>query len=239
VYEQVVEQIQAFIRDGELAPGDQLLPERQLAEQLGVSRSALREALSVLVSQGLIEITPGGGAYVREMTVDDLVDPLTAVVLKDSQSIYDLLEARGILEVGAARLAAQRADADDLHHIRKAAVEMNSAFRSGATSAAAAADVAFHAAIVHSAHNSVLENVMAIVSSLMHEVYDEARIRLVEDPERMEYYCASHLEIYEAIREGDANGSAELLATYIEAARNQLKDIQALPPQQPAPDESA
>ena len=83
VYEQIVEQIQQLIRDKVLSPGDQLLPERQLAEKLGVSRAALREALTVLVSRGLIEITPGGGAHVRESSIEDLVDPLAAVMLKE------------------------------------------------------------------------------------------------------------------------------------------------------------
>ncbi len=66
LYRDIVAQIRQLIQDGSLAPGDQLLPERQLAEKLGVSRSALREALTALDSMGMIDITPGGGAYIKK-----------------------------------------------------------------------------------------------------------------------------------------------------------------------------
>ncbi|MCZ7664721.1 MAG: GntR family transcriptional regulator [Thermoleophilia bacterium] len=100
LYESIVEQIEALIREKTLAPGDQLLPERQLAEQLGVSRAAVREALTALAARGLIEITPGGGAYVREARIESLIDPLATVMLKERDNVFDLLEARRILEVG-------------------------------------------------------------------------------------------------------------------------------------------
>ena len=61
LYVQVVEQIRHLIKQGELAPGDQLLPERELAEMLKVSRTSVRQALAVLEGMGIIEITPRDG----------------------------------------------------------------------------------------------------------------------------------------------------------------------------------
>ena len=62
MYTQVVDQIHHLIRQGELSPGDRLLPERELAETMGVSRTSVRQALGVLEGRGVIEVTPRNGA---------------------------------------------------------------------------------------------------------------------------------------------------------------------------------
>jgi GntR family transcriptional regulator, transcriptional repressor for pyruvate dehydrogenase complex len=224
VYEQIVEQIQQLIRDKVLSPGDQLLPERQLAEKLGVSRAALREALTVLVSRGLIEITPGGGAYVRESSIEDLVDPLAAVMLKERQSIYDLLEARSILEIGAVRLAAQRGDLTDVYQIQQAALEMNDNMRRGQP--ADEADVNFHQSIVQASHNPVLVNMMAMIVGVMKEVYAPSRHKLLEDLEKLEVYERQNLDIVAAIRSGDPEAAAALLFEHLSMASEELRRLE-------------
>jgi GntR family transcriptional regulator, transcriptional repressor for pyruvate dehydrogenase complex len=223
VYEQIVEQIQQLIRDKVLSPGDQLLPERQLADKLGVSRAALREALTVLVSRGLIEITPGGGAYVRESSIEDLVDPLASVMLKERQSVYDLLEARYILEIGAARLAAQRAEKSDLYEIHEAALESNEVMRRGHV--ADQEDVDFHMAIARAAHNPVLINMMTMISSLLREMYGPSTRRLLEDPEQIEVYAAQNLAIYEALAASDADLAGRLMSEHLGSASDKLHGI--------------
>jgi GntR family transcriptional repressor for pyruvate dehydrogenase complex len=224
VYQQVVEHIQSLIRDRALTPGDQLLPERQLADKLGVSRAALREGLSVLVSQGLLEITPGGGAVIRETSIENLVDPLAAVMLKERENVQDLLEARIILEVGAVRLAALRADNSDIYRIQEAALETNECMRTGQRPDEA--DIAFHMAITQASHNPVLISVMTMVSGLMNEVYGPSRKRLIDDPEKLEFYCKGHLDICEAIRNRDSRGAVSLLTQYFETVIDQMRSLE-------------
>ena len=81
LYKDIISQIRQLIQDGTLKPGDQLLPERKLAEKLGVSRTAIREALTALDSMGFIEITPGGGSYVKEIDIENVIEPLALIIL--------------------------------------------------------------------------------------------------------------------------------------------------------------
>lgn len=223
VYEQIVEQIQQLIRDKVLSPGDQLLPERQLAEKLGVSRAALREALTVLVSRGLIEVTPGGGAYVRESSIQDLVDPLAAVMLKERENIFDLLEARIILEIGAVKLAAARADKGDLYEIRGAALESNERMRSG--SIADDPDVDFHLTIARAAHNPVLLSMMSMISSLDRELYGPSTRRILENPGRVELFAEQNLAICAAIQDRDPELAGRLMSEHLSMTSEDLRRI--------------
>ena len=224
IYQQVVEHIQTLVGEGVLSPGDQLLPERQLAEKLGVSRGALREALSVLISQGLIEVTPGGGSVIREAKIEDLTDPLAAVILKERESVRDLLEARVILEVGAVRLAAERGDASDFYRIKQAALETNECMRGGQSSDEA--DIAFHTSIVQASHNPVLVSVMTMVSALVSEVYGPSRRRLIEDPEKLEYCAQRHLDIFEAVHSRDPEAAVSLLSEYFDTVTEGMRALQ-------------
>src|SRR5437870_9542061 len=85
IYEEIVRQIKAMIAEGRLKSGDQLPPERDLAEKFLVSRTSVREALRALESVGLIEIRPGEGTFVREVSVDALVEPLALVLLSQRE----------------------------------------------------------------------------------------------------------------------------------------------------------
>jgi GntR family transcriptional repressor for pyruvate dehydrogenase complex len=226
VYQQVVEHIHTLVREGVLSPGDQLLPERQLADKLGVSRAALREGLSVLVSQGLIEVTRGGGAVIRESSIENLVDPLAAIMLKEHESVQDLLEARIILEVGAVRLAAERAELSDLYRIQEAALEMNECMRTGQPPDEA--DIAFHMGIVQASHNPVLISVMTMISALISEVYGPSRRRLIADPEKLEYYAQKHIDILEAIQNRDPRKAVRLTTQYFETVIEGMRGLQAI-----------
>src|SRR3954471_18194980 len=81
IYENIVNQIQRRIQDGELHPGDQLPPERVLAETFRVSRASVREALRALELRGLIEGKQGGGTFVRALSGDDLIAPMASALL--------------------------------------------------------------------------------------------------------------------------------------------------------------
>ena len=79
IYEEIVEQIRLLMAGGELKPGDKLLPERELADRLQVSRASVREAIRALEMMGFVEIRPGDGTFVRDRNTDEIIQPLSHV----------------------------------------------------------------------------------------------------------------------------------------------------------------
>ncbi|MCL4425679.1 MAG: FadR family transcriptional regulator [Firmicutes bacterium] len=222
LYKRVVGQIRQMIRDGRLGPGDQLLPERQLAEALGVSRPALREALTALTSLGLIEVRPGGGAYVRKASLDSLVEPLAAIMMTGEEDVFHLLEVRRILESQGARLATARASSRDLLRLRENALiaerDMSKGF-------ADESDTEFHQSIVQAAHNPVLIEVMSMLSGLMREAYGPTRAKLLADPDKARIYAEQHYRIYLAIKAKDALAAEKAVCEHLDTVQGEMKRI--------------
>src|SRR6266436_1758881 len=114
IYEHIVGQIHALIREGRWAPGDQIPPERELAERFRVSRTSVREALRALAMQGVIESRQGGGTFVRTSDTEALVPPLAAAILRGRRELAEVFEVRELIEPGTARQAATRATAEHI-----------------------------------------------------------------------------------------------------------------------------
>src|SRR6267142_105801 len=112
IYEEIVRQVKQLIAEGRFKSGDRLPPERELAEKFVVSRTSVREALRALESLGLIDIRPGEGTFVREVSIDALVGPLALLMTSQREAIGELFEARRVLEPAIAALAASRATPD-------------------------------------------------------------------------------------------------------------------------------
>ncbi len=157
VSEEVVKQVQEAIFAGLLEPGDRLPPERELAEQFGLSRMSVRLALHTLESTGLVEIRVGssGGAFIREPNFDPLRETLASMLRSKKASILDLAEARKIVETATAELAAQRATDDDLQALRGVVEAARRSFESGNLNYGPHS-VNFHAALARAAKNHVL-----------------------------------------------------------------------------------
>src|SRR6202521_6292083 len=96
IYEHIVEQIHALIREGRWAPGDQIPPDGELAERFRVSRTSVREALRALEMQGVIESRQGGGTFIRTADTEALVPPLAAAVLPGQRELADAAKGRGV-----------------------------------------------------------------------------------------------------------------------------------------------
>ncbi|KKM11634.1 hypothetical protein SY88_08110 [Clostridiales bacterium PH28_bin88] len=222
VYKNVMAQIRKLIKEGKLAPGDQLLPERQLAETLGVSRPAVREALTALATMGLIEIRPGGGAYVREVNLDSLVEPLATVMFTDQESVFHLVEAREVLECQIVRLACQRATERDLHRIRENAFRAERDMPSGK---ADSSDTAFHVGLSEATHNPLLISMMAMLSGLMREAYGPCRAQLLADREMVDRYNQQHFRIYDAICRRDPEAAEAAVREHLGTVKRELQEL--------------
>ena len=119
LYQDVVRQIRNLIDEGTLKPGDRLPSERELAEQLQVSRSSLREAMRTLELQGLVVSRPGAGTFVSNDTNGSVADALTAYLADGKDALKDVFEMRHILEPQMAALAAGRATPEDLQRLEQ------------------------------------------------------------------------------------------------------------------------
>lgn len=224
-YARVVEQIKEKLSSGELSPGDQLLPERQIAEKLGVSRSSAREALATLAGMGLIEVTARDGAYVRRRSLDDVVEPLAEILFQERESVFHLFEVRSIIETQAARLAAQRHDEADVRRLRELSRRVS--LDVSMSRPADESDTRFHAGIVETAKNPLLTKVMGSLVTALMEVYSPARRQILADPDEARAFVSEHEGIVDAIAAGDPGRAAEATAQHIDHARQLLQSLQA------------
>jgi len=207
IYTEIVRQIRSLVADGRLKSGDRLPPERELAERFRVSRTSVREALRALESTGLVEIRAGEGAFVREVSVESLIEPLALVILTQREAIAELYEARRLLEPPIAGLAARRASPEELAEMARILDEQAREVSGGRTGLAQ--DAAFHTAIGHSAHNRAITRIVAALMDLLTQTREES----LQTPGRPQRSHQDHRRILAAIQARDE-----------EAARNAMGD---------------
>lgn len=200
VYVRIVEQILDLIREGYFKVGDKLPPERIIAEQLGVSRPTVREALSALEIVGLVESKTGQGTFIHSVDLESL-KPRAVSLLQEEASPSEILEARRVVETDAAAFAAQRASLEEISEIEKALQALqDETAQSGRFSMET--DRWFHLAIANAAGNSVLRELVTTVLDLTRQtLWGMMREKTHAMPDRPEKALQHHRAIYEAIRD--------------------------------------
>ena len=197
IYEAIVRQVKAMIAEGRLKSGDRLPPERDLAEKFVVSRTSVREALRALESLGLIEIRPGEGTFVREVSVETLIEPLALAMLSQREAIGELFEARRLLEPSIAAFAARRAMPHEIEEMTRILDEQAKEVAAGRTGLAQ--DAEFHSALAAAAHNRA-------ISRLVHGIMDlltQSREESLSTPGRPTRSHESHRQILAAVAARD------------------------------------
>lgn len=178
---------------GSFAPGTRLPPERELAANLQVGRSTLREAMAALDVLGIIEIRPGSGSYLKADSADLLPQALKWGLMLGQPGTKDLVEVREHLEVCAAALAAARATDEDIERLREHLIGMQSA--GAGVEQFVEADLAFHLETAAIARNSVLSDILHSVRSLLVAWFD----RTLRVEGTMTATLAEHEAVFEAI----------------------------------------
>lgn len=220
--DRVVSEIQNQIMDGKLTPGMMLPPERELTEQLGVSRTALREAVRMLVTKGLLETRPGVGTLVKKITSDQITEPLSMFINQAGGINLDHLDqVRQILEVEIAEVAAREATPEDLeqiHHVlhtlsavKDDPVEFNRR------------DAEFHMSLAQASHNPLL----AVLLNSIHDLTESVR-HLVQDYPRLgEVVLPDHIDIYDCVKAKDPVGARKMMLKHLGHARQIQKEYLA------------
>lgn len=200
IYEEVSEILHEKIRAGVLKPGDRLDSVEQLAEQLQVSRSAVREALSALKAMGLIEIKQGSGTFVKSVPPNRLDFPLSTAMLSNKLDIARLLEVRKIIEVGATASAAINRTEQDIQAMVQILEDMKQAHGDGELGEKV--DYQFHVAIATASQNPLLATILDQISGLMIDTMKETRrIWLYSKKTTSEQLYEEHMNIFLAIQQ--------------------------------------
>lgn len=211
--EHVVRHIAILIERGALRPGDRLPPERELAKELGISRPTVRAGLHALAAMGVTESRQGAGTFITAGPPRLGTGPLSFLAALHGFTRDQMFEARKLLEVGAAGLAAERGLADRLAPM---AEEVTGMFASLAEPQAFLIhDVRFHRAVGAAAGNPVVMALVEMISSL---VYEQRRMT-VERAHDFKESAEMHRRIYQAIRDRDSERARVEMARHLDLAR--------------------
>jgi GntR family transcriptional repressor for pyruvate dehydrogenase complex len=220
--EMVAEQLIQKIACDELAPGSRLPSQRDLAQMLGVGRSSVREAINALVVMGYLEPMQGKGTFIREVlpVAEPGIEKLKAAF--SAGSIFDLMEARELLECRSAALAAERADARQIRDLK--AVMRKVAATENEYAIFLDADIRFHAAVAEAAGNVVLCELTKLVLEKVVAHHKTLKTALLPPAYREVSICTA-ARVVEAIEAGDANAASCWMARHLDAIRDELKNI--------------
>ncbi len=215
------DRVLAFMREqllsGQLKAGDRLLPERELAARLGVSRPVIREVLRALAAMGVIEIRHGHGSVVRQPDFSQLGDVFTLVLAQNADVVDDIMEARIAIERQAIRLACQRGTAADLERLQDALEAIRATISDA--EGGAAADYAFHAALVEAAHSPTLSSLYAGISNLLKRSHRRRRER-ISGADMHAYLVEHHASLIAALAAREADTCDRLLTQHFEIGRD-------------------
>lgn len=211
--DQVVQHVALLIERGELRPGDRLAPERELAQSLGVSRPTVRAGLHALAAMGVTESRQGAGTFITEGPPRLGAGPLSFLAALHGFTRDEIFEARKVLEVGAAGLAAERGLTDRLAPMAEEVTGMFANLNEPQTFLVH--DVRFHRSVAAAGGNPVLLALVEMVSSLVYET----RRRTVERAHDLKESAEMHRRIYQAIRDRDIERAREEMARHLDLAR--------------------
>jgi DNA-binding GntR family transcriptional regulator len=204
LHDAIVSRVRDMIIEGTLAPGTRI-HEGHLGQELGVSRTPLREALKYLASEGLLELSPGRGAVVRKFLAKDVKDSL--IVLANLESL-------------AGELACKNASDEDIAQIRKMHDEMIQHYAARNRLVYFKLNQSIHSAILRASDNSALADVHGVLQARLR------RIRYIgnESPEKWAAAVADHEEMIAALEERNGKRLAKILAAHMDRTWDRVRD---------------
>lgn len=219
VFEQVAEQIEKRILDGELRSGDRLPTERHLAEQFHVSRTAVREAMKILAQKGLVDMRPGRGTIVIDganAAMQDSIDLVMKLRLGEVGGSNNLVEVREILEIEIAALAAARATEKEIAAMREAVKVMDESLDDA--DAFIAADNRFHEALAQATQNTLIfilvNSIVNLLSEQRKQIFD-----VEGGPQRGQIH---HKRILESVIRRDPQAARDTMRSHLRQVREDV-----------------
>ncbi|HBQ63477.1 MAG TPA: hypothetical protein DD727_00830 [Clostridiales bacterium] len=212
LYEEIFKQLVDLIQKGALKPGDRLPPERELAVQLNVSRTAIREALRSMELMGYIESRVRGGTFIRQLTMENVMNPFTSILSQDRKLIMELIEVRLLIEVEITRLAAQRMTSEKAEKLHSTLALMDNEIKNGEIGIQG--DNAFHRTLAECSENTAMQKILDLCGDLL----SATRKATLEIPGQPEKSYQDHRQICEAVCSKDASRAVKLMRAHLTKA---------------------
>jgi GntR family transcriptional repressor for pyruvate dehydrogenase complex len=218
VTDEAILRIKEMLLSGQLGPGDRLPPEKELSEELGLSRNSLREAVKALALIRVLDVRRGDGTYVTSLEPRLLLEAMTFVVdLHQDGSVLDLFQVRRILEPAAAAMAARKASPADIDRLEAILAEVDA---EPSVEDLVAHDLKFHGFITDLSGNPYLSSLLESLSGSTLR----ARIwRGLTEENSVERTLAEHRAIVDAMASGDADLVRSCITVHISGVERWLE----------------
>ena len=221
ISEMIIEEMKRMLREGELKEGDKLPNQYEFADQLGVSRPSLREALNQLAVLGVVEQKPGAGTILKSGNPDLWFEQPSPPMLDDTEATLELLEARNKIESTAIELAAERIDKSDIKALDMSIKKMERYNKEDNLPEYYKEDINFHYLIAKSSHNryilQTIVNLKILMSKFMKESFEEI-------PNLLQNSLDHHQAIFTALSNKDKKGSVKEMKNHINDIELQIKN---------------
>jgi len=220
VYEHVIEQIQNMVMTGVLKKGDKLPSERELVEQLGVSRASIREAIRALEMIGLVESRQGEGNFIGGDINSSFFEPLSVMFMLNGGKPEEILELRRVIELESVALAAENISDKQSDEL----IGLMDRFRqAGEEAERAAIDKAVHDKIAEIGGNSLILILLHTISSLLETFIRDARGMILRDEANHEQLLTQHQKICDAVIAKDAQEAVKAMSEHLETINMTMK----------------
>jgi len=229
VTSKAIDSIRAMIRSGDLSPGDQLPPEHELAERLGVSRGSLREAVRALTQINVLDVRRGDGTYVTSLAPSELLSGMVfAMELLQSQGLEEVLEVRRLLLPPAAALAAQRVTEDQLAQMHAVVDELE---RATDLDEIAHLHRRFQALVGDATGNEALSSILRALQLRGENV---RRAWLSSDPALRDVALAHQRMLLDALERGDSDMAKSIATVQVDERRRWIERLRSGAPTPPS-----
>lgn len=223
----IAERILQSIRDGEYSVGSKMPPERIVAEQMGVSRPSVREAISALQIVGVLETRPGDGTYISKPLISETLSTQVQHILEQSDSPFEIIQARKIIESGVIHQAIKLATDADIENIRAVWHERQQKGLRGDYDAYTRQGRDFHLSIAKAAKNNLIIEIMdRLLSMTSQPLWRSMRCRFYEqNSNRIQPMIDVHRKIVGAFEERNAIKAIQALEEDLDSVLEQLYNI--------------
>lgn len=219
LFEEIITAMENYIQVEDISPGDKLPSENELSAIFQVSKTAVREAMSVLQANGIIEKRSGAGIFLKDIGGEGIGARVTNHLL-NRKELYEILEFRRGIETEAVALAAERATEEDVRLILQAHDKLKEAHSNGELGLEE--DYMFHYSIILASHNSIYKEVFDIVAEKFEEGMRLSKMQSSTVPGRFEAAVREHDKIIEALRNKDSKAAADAMRMHLIQNENKI-----------------
>ncbi len=201
VVQRIIDQLVDAVISGKIKPGEKIPTETEMAEEFGVGRNSVREAIKILVHLGVLEIRRAEGTFVLDGFSESMIDPMIyGIILQKEDSSEDLMELREMMEVGVMQLAMKKLDQYDIYNLEEKLDQMKKEISKGPENVGRVfeADNEFHSAISDMGQNPLVEKINRIVSLLTRSMRFKTVDTMLSTGRGQELFDA-HQELYDML----------------------------------------